>query len=61
MSRNTVRSRLRDLEMVEPKYQARVVASKLDAFTETLSLWLKADSGRGKREWRTKGQMWQAL
>ena len=48
MSRNTVRSWLRDPEMVEPKYPARVVVSKLDAYSETLSLWLKADSGRGK-------------
>ena len=61
MSRNTVRSGLRDPEMVEPKYPARVVVSKLDAYTETLSLWLKADSGRCKRERRTKDQMWQAL
>ncbi len=30
-------------------------------YTETLSLWLKANSGRGKRDRRTKGQMWQAL
>ena len=57
MSRNTVRSWLRDPEMVEPKYPVRVVVSKLDAYTETLSLWLKADSGRGKRERRTKGQL----
>ena len=61
MSRNIVRSWLRDPEMVEPKYPPRVVVSKLDAYSETLSLWLKADSGRGKRERRTKGQMWQAL
>ena len=61
MSRNTVRSWLLDPEMVEPKYPARVVVSKLDAYSETLSLWLKADSGRGKRERRTKGQMCQAL
>ena len=61
MSRNTVRAWLRDPEIVEPKYPARVVVCKLDAYTEALSLWLKADSGRGKRERRTKGQMWQAL
>ena len=61
MSRNTVRSWLRDPETVEPKYPTRVVVSKLDAYTETLSFWLKADSGRGKRDRRTKAQMWQAL
>ena len=48
MSRNTVRAWLRDPEMVEPKYPARVVVSKLGAYTETLSLWLKADSRRGR-------------
>ena len=61
MSRNTIRSWLRDPEMVEPKYPSRAIVSKLDAYTETLRLWPKADSGRGKRERRTKGQMWQAL
>jgi len=39
MSRNTVRTWLREAEMVEPKYPARVVVRKLDAYTETLSLW----------------------
>ena len=61
LSRNTVRSWLRDPKMVEPEYPVRVVVSKLDAYTETLSLWLKADSGRGKRERRPKGKMWQVL
>jgi transposase len=61
LSRNTVRSWLREPEMVEPKYPARVVVSKLDAYADTLRMWLKADAGRGKRDRRTKGQMWQAL
>ena len=38
MSRNTIRSWLRDPEIVEPKYSARVVVSKLHAYSETLSL-----------------------
>ena len=61
MSRNTVRNWLREPDMIEPKYPVRVVATKLDAYADTLRQWLKADSGRGKRERRTKGQMWQAL
>lgn len=36
MSRNTVRSWLRDPEMVEPTYPARVVVSKLDAYSGVL-------------------------
>ena len=61
LSRNTVRTWLREPEMMEPKYPVRLVVSKLDAYADTLRLWLKADAGRGKRERRTKGQMWQAL
>jgi transposase len=61
MSRNTIRTWLRQPDMIEPTYQARVVVSKLDAYADTLRQWLKADAGRNKRERRTKGQMWQAL
>ena len=53
MSRNTVRSWLRDPEMVEPKYPMRRIATKLDADAETLPTWLKADAGRNKRERRS--------
>jgi transposase len=61
ISRNTVRTWLREPGMLEPKYPKRVAATKLDAYADTLGQWLKADSGRGKRERRTKGQMWQEL
>lgn len=47
--------------MVEPKYTPRVIVTKLDAYVETLNHWLKADSGRGKRERRSKLHMWQEL
>jgi hypothetical protein len=47
--------------MLEPKYPVRRIATKLDAFADTLGTWLKADAGRNKHERRTKGQMWQAL
>ena len=61
LSRNTVRTWLRENEIVEPKYRPRKIATKLDDYAETLKTWLKADSGRNKRERRTKGQMWLEL
>ena len=61
LSRNTVRTWLREPQMVEPKYAPRQIATKLDAYAQTLRLWLKADSGRNKRERRSRTQMWQDL
>ncbi len=61
LSRNTVRTWLRESEMVQPKYPVRRVVTKLDNYAETLRTWLKADSTRNKRERRTKGQMWLEL
>ena len=61
LSRNTVRVWLREPDMLEPKYPVRLIATKLDAYAETLRTWLKADAGRNKRERRTKGQMCQEL
>ncbi len=61
LARNTVRSWLREPDVVEPKYAPRVIVTKLDAYVETLNRWLKADSGRGKRERRSKLHMWQEL
>ena len=61
LARNTVRSWLREPDVVEPKYAPRVIVTKLDAYIETLERWLKADSGRGKRERRSKLHMWQEL
>ena len=42
IARNTIKSWLRRGQMVEPKYPARVMATKLDGFTEQLATWLKA-------------------
>ena len=61
LSRNTVRAWLREPDMVEPRYPARRVITKLDDYAETLRTWLKADAGRNKRERCTKGQMWRGL
>ena len=61
LSRNTVRTWLREPDMVEPRYPARRVITKLDDYADTLRTWLKADAGRNKRERRTKGQMCHEL
>lgn len=61
LSRNTLRTWLRQPQRVEPQYPKRVAVSKLDAYAETLRQWLKADAGRNKRDRRTKSQMWQEL
>jgi transposase len=53
LSRNTVRTWLREADMVEPKYPVRRVPTKLDDYAQTLRTWLKADAGRNKRERRT--------
>ena len=45
LARNTVRSWLREPDVVEPKYAPRVIVTKLDANVETLDRWLKAYSG----------------
>ncbi len=53
LSRNTVRSWLRQPEMTEPAYPARVVPSILDPYKEQLATWLRSDSHRPKRDRRT--------
>lgn len=57
LSRNTVRTWLRESSMVEPAYPRRQVVTKLGNYADTLRTWLKADAGRNKRERGTKGQM----
>jgi transposase len=61
LSRNTVRDWLRQPQVVEPRYARREVATKLDAYIETLSAWLTANRHRGKRERRTVLSMYQEL
>lgn len=61
LSRNTVRTWLREDEMVQPQYPVRRIVTKLDEYADTLRTWLKADTGRNKRERRTKKQMWHEL
>lgn len=61
LARNTIKAWLRKDQMVEPKYAARVVASKLSGYTDTLVTWLKANAYRGKRERRTVLAMHEEL
>jgi transposase len=53
ISRNTAKRWLSEPEMVQPVFPKRVGAERLiDAYTEHLQLWIKADGHRGKRERR---------
>jgi transposase len=61
LSRNTVRSWLRQREVVEPKYPARVSPSILDPYKEQLATWLRTDSHRPKRDRRTAQVMFRLL
>jgi transposase len=61
LARNTVREWLRQPEAIEPAYPKREVVTKLDAYAETLSSWLKTNQHRGKRERRTIHAMYQEL
>ena len=48
LSRNTIRKYLAS-DVVEPQYPARTSPSKLDAYAETLSSWLKRESRRHRK------------
>jgi transposase len=61
LARNTIKRWLRKGQMVEPKYPPRVMATKLDGYTELLATWLKADAHRGKRDRRTVKLMYEEL
>jgi transposase len=62
ISRNTASKWLAREEMVQPRYPKRVAApSVLDPFKDRLSLWLKADEHRGKRDRRGVKAMYEAL
>lgn len=61
LARNTVGEWLRQTQLVEPVYAKRTVITKLDAYADTLSSWLKANQHRGKRERRTVHSMYQEL
>ena len=61
LSRNTVRSWLRQTDAVEPKYPKRVSPSVVDEWAAQLTGWLRADSHRPKRDRRTARFMFEAI
>src|SRR5271168_3985068 len=56
LSRNTIRKYLRG-DVVEPVFKLPERPSKLDAFAEKLSAWLKMESGRPRKQKRTTKQL----
>jgi len=60
LSRNTIRKYLAS-DVVEPQYPARTSPSKLDAYAETLSSWLKRESHRHRKQRRNIKQLYHDL
>ncbi|MDO9073821.1 MAG: IS21 family transposase [Rubrivivax sp.] len=56
LSRNTIRKYLR-AGAAEPRFAKRISPSKLDAFADKLSGWLKAEATRSRKQRRTLKQM----
>ena len=56
LSRHTIRKYLREGEAA-PSYAKRVSPSKLDAFAEKLSTWLKSEASRSRKQRRALKQM----
>ena len=61
LSRNTVRTWLRQPTVTEPKYPGRVVRSILDPYQAQLTTWLTTDSHRAVRDRRTGQVLFQQL
>ena len=60
LSRNTIRKYLRSGE-VEPKFKIPNRPSKLDAFADKLSNWLKLEAGKSRKHKRTTKQLYGDL
>lgn len=56
LSRNTIRRYLRS-DGVEPKFKVPVRPSKLDAFADRLSAWLKTEANKSRKQKRTVKQL----
>ena len=56
VSRNTIRKYLRS-DTVEPKFQVPDRPSKLDAYSEQLTAWLRREAGRPRKQKRTIRQL----
>ncbi len=61
LSRNTLRRWLRQHDVTEPAYPARVSPSILDPYRGQLEAWLRTDSHRPKRDRRTARVLFQHL
>lgn len=55
LSRNTIRKYLRS-DTVEPRFKVPVRPSKLDPFAEKLSVWLRVEAGKSRKQRRTARQ-----
>ena len=60
LARNTVRKYLAN-KVVEPKYPNRKTPSKLDDFAAKLTLWLKTESSKGRKQKRSIKQLHRDL
>ena len=60
LSRNTIRKYLAN-GTLEPAYPARINASKLDAYAQVLSSWLKRESTRSRKQRRNLRQLYGDL
>ena len=60
LARNTVRKYLSN-KVVEPKYPRRKTPSKLDDFASKLTLWLKTEAGKGRKQKRSIKQLYSDL
>ena len=60
LARNTVRKYLGS-KVVEPKYPHRKTPSKLDDYAAKLTLWLKTEAGKGRKQKRSIKQLHRDL
>ncbi len=60
LSRNTIRKYLRS-DVVDPKFKVPDRPSKLDAFADKLSAWLKTEASRPRKQKRTLKQLYADL
>ena len=60
VSRNTIRRYLRS-DVIEPKFRVPDRPSKLDAYAEKLSAWLRREAGRPGKQRRTVKQLYGDL
>ena len=60
LSRNTIRKYLRS-DTVEPRFKVPARPSKLDAFAQKLSDWLRVEAGKSRKQRGTARQMHRDL